>query len=292
VNHAPLIRHILEHSSSLAPLDTGTEPVISPTAGIRAVVFDIYGTLFISCSGDISLAKNENRSPAIIASLSTAGFSIKDPEAPWGTAFMKAIKQASARRSSEGIAFPEVRIEEVWEAYVEDARKEDWLTGTGDIKLAIVDHECRVNPCWPMPGLDEILTSIHSRGLAMGIVSNAQFYTPLLFPALVGRSHADYGFDDGLSVWSYKEREGKPSIEMYRKISDKLARAGISPETCLYVGNDMRNDIRPAGELGFRTVLFAGDHRSLRWRKEDEGCRNIQPEFIITELAQLEHILG
>ena len=35
---------------------------------MRAVVFDIYGTLFISGSGDISLAKTEDRSPAIVAS--------------------------------------------------------------------------------------------------------------------------------------------------------------------------------------------------------------------------------
>jgi putative hydrolase of the HAD superfamily len=266
--------------------------VLGNAEGIRAVVFDIYGTLFISGSGDISLAESEDRSPALMASLAGAGFKILDQAAPWSTAFMEALEAARSERMQDGVAYPEVRIEEVWQSFIASATAAGWLGGDGDVELAIVDHECRVNPCWPMPGLEQVLERIQQNGILLGIVSNAQFYTPLLFPSLTGKPLPQYGFNERCSVWSYMEREGKPSVDLYRKLKHALEACDINPTETLYVGNDMRNDIRPAGGLGFRTVLFAGDERSLRWREDDSACRNIRPEFIITELRQLETILG
>lgn len=286
-----LIDHIRSFSSPLGPLPTATEHRLRPFPDIRAVVFDIYGTLIISGSGDISLARKEDRSPAIRAALETAGFAIRQPGAPWSAAFMEQLDRARQARQRQGVAFPEVRIEEVWQALVETAAGDGWLDGSGSIELAIVDHECRVNPCWPMPGLESVLDELNRRGLALGIVSNAQFYTPLLFPSLMGRPLEDFGFRDALSVWSYRRREGKPSRNLYRILKDNLEAAGIRPEETLYVGNDIRNDIGPAAELGFRTVLFAGDERSLRWRREDADCRDVEPDCVITELAQLLHII-
>jgi putative hydrolase of the HAD superfamily len=54
----------------------------------------------------------------------------------------------------------------------------------------------------------------------------------------------------------------------------------------------MRNDIRPAAEAGFRTALFAGDRRSLRLCSEDERCRDISPDWIVTNLDQLASATG
>ena len=47
----------------------------------------------------------------------------------------------------------------------------------------------------------------------------------------------------------------------------------------------MRNDIATASAVGFRTALFAGDRRSLRWRTED-GIKT-QPDVVLTELSQI-----
>lgn len=287
-----LISHIKTHSSALQPDSTSTVPVLKPASGIKAVAFDIYGTLIISGSGDISLARKEDRSPALVAALGTAGYTISDPEAPWSAALMEALETFRQLRLDEGIPYPEVRIVEVWDALIAKAIEAGWMTGSGDPKLAIVDYECRVNPCWPMPEMDETLRSLSARGIALGIVSNAQFYTPLMFPALAGASLNDYGFDPDISVWSYKEREGKPSTNLYRKLKYALKEKDILPEETLYIGNDIRNDIWPAAQLGFRTVLFAGDKRSLRLREDDPDCGNTQPEFIATSLPQILQLLG
>jgi len=286
------IQHIRRHSSSLLPLETGEAPLLERVDNIRSVVFDVYGTLFISGSGDISLAQKEDRSPALVASLKTAGYEIPQEDANWTGLFHETLQAFSESRRREGIEFPEVRIEEVWAGFADAAGRKGWLAGGGDLALAIIDHECRVNPCWPMPGLLDILHWLSSRGYQLGIVSNAQFYTPLLFPALLGHELLDFAFDEDLCIWSYVEREGKPSTHLYRKLAGRLSLKGLQPEQTLYVGNDLRNDIWPAGELGYRTALFAGDQRSLRWRRDDPDCAGVRPDFILTDLRQIREIVG
>lgn len=170
-------------------------------------------------------------------------------------------------------------------------RKEGHLQGEGDLRVAAVEYELRVNPCWPMPGLETVLESLREKKLPLGIVSNAQFYTPLLFTAFFGQSPANLGFNEDLSVWSYREREGKPSRRLFEKLAAALLRRGLRPEETLYVGNDMRNDIAPAAACGFRTALFAGDRRSLRWRIGDPLVRGVSPEATITDLRQLPDLL-
>ena len=93
-------------------------------------------------------------------------------------------------------------------------------------------------------------------------------------------------------AWSYRSGEAKPSTALFRGVLESLARQGIKPEECLYVGNDIRNDIWPAGELGFRTALFAGDARSLRLRAEDPDCRDVRPDLVLTDLRQLLEVIG
>lgn len=286
-----LIDHIRERSQPMEPLATGEEARLEPMPELRVVVFDIYGTLFISGSGDISLAKAEDRSPAIRAALETAGFEITDPGAPFAKGFLEFVEKFRDERRAQAITYPEVRIPEVWDAFLEDARRRNWITGEGDLELAIVDHECRVNPCWPMPGLEPALARLTNKGVPLGIVSNAQFYTPLLFPALLDRAIDTYSFGERYCVWSYVEREGKPSPDLYRRLREKLEADGYESRELLYIGNDRRNDIWPAALAGFRTALFAGDARSLRWRQDDPDCGDVRPDCLLTNLEQIFEIL-
>ena len=277
-------------SSPMKPEPTGTEPCLLPLGGIRALCFDVYGTLLISGSGDISLARDEDRSPALAAAFASAGFRVTAGHSALAARFHASLAGHRDRRRAE-VEFPEVRIEEVWESFAELLRKDGHLRGEGDLRVAAVEYELRVNPCWPMPGLETVLESLRKKKLPLGIVSNAQFYTPLLFTAFFGQSPANLGFNEDLSVWSYREREGKPSRRLFEKLGAALLRRGLRPEETLYVGNDMRNDIAPAAACGFRTALFAGDRRSLRWRIGDPLVRGVSPEATITDLRQLPDLL-
>lgn len=179
-----------------------------------------------------------------------------------------------------GIEWPEIDIVSIWQAIL------GW-TNAERVRAFALAYEGAVNPCYPMPGLDHTLRVLRARGVTMGLISNAQFYTPLLFEWFLGGSPSAQGFDRDLTVYSYRCGEAKPSKALFNRCAIKLRQRGIPPDAVAYVGNDIRNDIRPASEMAWQTVLFAGDRRSLRWCLEGPDCRAVHPDLVITDLREL-----
>jgi putative hydrolase of the HAD superfamily len=143
-----------------------------------------------------------------------------------------------------------------------------------------------------MPGSRAAIDALHRRGLPMGIVSNAQFYTPVLFDAHFALTHRDLGIHDALCSWSFKVRTAKPSVRIFEPVVAALRRRhGILPEQTVYVGNDMLNDVYAAHRAGMRTVLFAGDARSLRTRADRRECAHLEPDAIVTSWDQVPSLL-
>lgn len=283
---------IARHSQPLAPQPTGEEAVLPKLPGIRAVVFDVYGTLLVSGSGDISLASEGSRGAAAAEALQ-AVFGEPKASAPgseiFGDEVVKhlhaAIHASHAKSASE---HPEVDIVEVWRAVLGKLH----ITATEpQLQRLCVEYECRVNPIWPMPGLAETLDGLRDAGKSLGIVSNAQFFTPLAFKPLSGTPLAGWGFEADLCVWSFEHGEAKPGTFLYEKCSEALAARGLAASEALFVGNDLRNDVWPAQRVGFKTALFAGDARSLRWRRDDQRLTDVRPDAVITDLRQLLEVV-
>jgi putative hydrolase of the HAD superfamily len=278
-----LIDLIRSLSEPREPIPTDTEPVLKTLPDIRAVVFDVYGTLLTSGSGDVGVLKAASKTDALVESLAAVGITGVSGEAEMAR-FFEAI-EASHNRSKKNtmIEYPEVDIVEIWRGLYPDM---------DDHQRFAIEYECRANPTWPMPDMADALEAIRERGLPMGIVSNAQFFTPLLFSAQAGKTLEELGFSPDIGVWSYKLLEGKPSTRLYEDLAELLSFDDIAPEQTLYVGNDIRNDIWPASVVGFKTALFAGDQRSLRWRKDDPRCAEVKPDIVITALSQILKCLG
>jgi len=276
----------------MEPVATGLAPVLTPLQGIRAVVFDVYGTLVISGSGDISLAEESDREAQIRAAFAACDAPIAaDSPISVSELFHATIRTFQESRRAEGIEFPEVEIRDVWRCVVEHLIESGALAagafGAERIERLATEYEVRANAVWPMPGMRETLAALRGAGYVLGIVSNAQFYTLHMLEAFGGAPIERLGFAPAACVWSFREREGKPSTALYKKLLDQLAPDGIRAESCLFIGNDMRNDIAPAAAVGMRTALFAGDKRSLRLREGDPLCANACPDLVVTDLAQL-----
>lgn len=286
-----LIARIAALSRPLAP--QSTDEVQQPLAngdGIRAVLFDVYGTLFVSGSGDIGTAAAQNTAQAAEQAFADAGVCGSSP-APDGENIVQCYEdtvrrlQQKRRAQTPQTDCPEIEVRSVWKQVLE---KLSLSASDETVERLAVEYECRVNPTWPMPGALEILRELHGRGLPIGIVSNSQFYTPLLFPALMQTTLADLGLDDDLSAWSYRLLEAKPSPRLFEQALDGLKhKYNIAPSETLYVGNDMLNDVWAAAQAGCRTALFAGDRRSLRRRESAPQCAALRPGAVLTNLNQL-----
>ena len=115
-----------------------------------------------------------------------------------------------------------------------------------------------------MPQAARCLSLLRERDVVLGLVSNAQFFTPELFPALFDEDARSLGFDPELEVYSYREGRAKPDPGLLAKAVDVLDRRGLERDRVLMVGNDRLKDVLPADRAGLRTALFAGDARSYR----------------------------
>ncbi|MEQ8836286.1 MAG: HAD family hydrolase, partial [Lacipirellulaceae bacterium] len=177
-------------SKPLSPKPTSLQPRLPQLEGIRAVLFDIYGTLIISGSGDIGAADPTIRGQAFSDALQAVGVEYRgDPEA--GARILRELIDAShAKSRDEGIDFPEIDIVAVWQSTYRKLEAGSLITAGQqvDLEQLATEFEVRTNPVWPMPGLVDCLGNLRDSGRVLGIISNAQFFTPAVFPALAGET--------------------------------------------------------------------------------------------------------
>ncbi len=294
----PLEEIVRQLCPPLAPLPTATKERLEKFSDVKAVLFDVYGTLFVSGSGDVGTAAETDTAEALIQALEAAHYKGNLKKAgEIGKDILKTeILEWHAASRAAGVDFPEVAITKIWKKVIGKLRKKSILEPASidlePIRQLALEYECRVNPVWPMPGCLETLRDLKEKGLTLGIVSNAQFYTPLLFSAFFERTLEEIGFDPACCIWSYKELKAKPSAALFPMAEKYLKRNhGVRLEETVYVGNDMLNDIYSASQAGCKTVLFAGDQRSLRLRQNDERCVDLKPDAVITSLDQLTKLL-
>ena len=284
----------LKLNSKLEPIQTGLDPFLPKIENIKAVIFDIYGTLVISRTGDISMAQKIDREAELRSILKNQGISLRNETASISQAFYGEIKADHSKSRGKGHQYPEVDILEIWRRCFETQVRHGNLDGLPDpelIREIAVRYECAVNPVWPMYGLTALIFEKKLRQLPLGIVSNAQFYTPTMLQAFTGKTLSQMGFHQDLCIWSYQERLGKPAVELFEKLLQSLKARNVSPQSALYVGNDMLNDVWAASQVGLKTALFAGDQRSLRLRETDARCRSLKPDAVVTALAQIPDLL-
>ena len=279
VNDALLSRYL----NPLFPIPTSAVMRNNLEHAVKCVLFDIYGTLFISGSGDIGAARHSRKETLELKNLLVENHVRKEPDEIL-RAFFETIEKHHNLQKKKGIDYPEVEIDRVWME----------VLGSKD-RAAVRDFAIRfeliANPVYPMPNLKATLSAFRKNGTPMGIISNAQFFTPYLFSLFLQADMDQLGFDPGLVFFSYQWGYAKPSLFLHRKALEKIRTDGLAPDSLLVVGNDMLNDILPASRIGFSTGLFAGDARSLRMRNDDPRCKNLIPDLVITDLIQLKKIV-
>lgn len=294
-SNSNLLERIRRQVAPAMPLATNRPARLSPLPGIRAVLFDVYGTLLISGSGDIGSAQATDNAGALDEALRAAGCVPRTPEAATEGVrlFFQAVEADHRRRRADGFPHPEIDVRETWRTVLASLERTGAVdVPSGDcVPVLAVEYEVRANPVAPMPGFPGVLDELVGKGLVLGIVSNAQFYTPLTMEAITGRSPDALGCLPAHCAWSYRHRIAKPDPALFDPVVQSLSQCGIRADQTVYVGNDMLNDVFAASQRGLRTVLFAGDRRSLRERTDDPRCRDRSPDAVVTELAQLPDLV-
>ncbi|RCS56178.1 HAD family hydrolase [Bremerella cremea] len=273
----------------LEPIATELPSQLKELPGIQAVLFDIYGTLLVSGSGDVGTAMEMTKGDALEAAWQACGVTSQIPAEEMVQQFYAVIQGDHKTATKRGTSYPEIVVEEIWQKVFAAAIDNNQVTVPPDFNPAVfaLEFESRVNPVWPMPHMKEVLDTLQERGITLGIISNAQFFTPKIMEYFLGSSLEEIGFQPENCFFSYQHRVAKPGKDLYLAAAQTLAGAGIDMCHILYVGNDMLNDVQPAAQVGMKTALFAGDQRSLRLRKDDARMLPIQPDVTLTSLPDI-----
>ncbi|MGD2033665.1 MAG: HAD family hydrolase [Bacteroidales bacterium] len=294
------IKKLLDSQEPLTPIPTGVKPGFGKDENIKAVIFDIYGTMLISSSGDVDQAEitGENLKRALDVSGirvinendSTLDYILND--------FNCTIRVCHDAGRMNNLPYPEIDILSIWRIVLIHAKRKGLIVieKDADISLMTCVFEFLSNKVSAMPGLHKTISSLKAKRIPLGIVSNAQFYTPALMNYYLNNKislkERIKGFDKELTVFSYKIGKGKPDQALFSELIPTLKwKYGIIPSEVLFVGNDMLKDIYASSQAGFKTALFAGDKRSLRMREKDIRTRSLKPDHIIDRLDQILQIV-
>ncbi len=237
-------------------------PVTPASRKIRAVIFDIYGTLLIAPAGGV---KSEPLTDPVLRDiLRQAGY---EPPASPSTELHAAVLRHHA---AAGVPFPEIDLRVLWREILS-------LEPGTDITQLVQDIEAAWHPSKFMPGAEKFIQRLSRSGVSLGLLSNAQCNT---LSALGGIADL---FAPELTVLSYQLGIAKPSPALFQMLADRLAGRNITPAQTLYIGNDPLQDIIPAAAAGFSTALFTGHPDSLR----PGDC---EPDFALKNWNELDSI--
>ncbi|MBI5380852.1 MAG: HAD family hydrolase [Opitutae bacterium] len=159
------------------------------------------------------------------------------------------VQREHAAARARGIAFPEV----VWPAVVSEALPEmaEWGGAAREefiFGLAGLSHAVSL-----APGAAETLRWLVTRGVTLGIASNAQSYTLRELAACLAPAGLSLEiFEPTLRFWSFEHGFSKPEPHAFRLLTARLLARGIAPAEVLMVGDRLDNDIAPARAQGWQ----------------------------------------
>ncbi len=230
----------------------------------KVIFWDVYGTLVTAQRGNLDSLVQREAELRIVFERTVKNFALDVAPERLHELFLRGIQAEREARVAQGIAHPEVRIDEIWYKLLEKFRPEDPPTINFAREVALF-FQRQANPAQLQPHAFDVLTTLKQRGFRHGIISNAQFYTPIELSFLFRDESAcaictyESVFDPLFVFFSFDLGVAKPDLAIFRRAVEALTRENIMPDDCVMVGNSPVNDIAPAQHIGFKTVLFAPD---------------------------------
>jgi len=256
---------------------------LNPLKNIRVILWDIYGTLCGAKIGDLqdALAQRDAHVTPALAVINK--FSLQISAENLVDLYHDLIAQSHRKSHDQGVEYPEVHIDKIWQQILKHCHAN---TSVHLAYQVAYYYDCAFQGMQLYPMIADCLSTLRDRGFIQGIISNAQFYTPIRLKRLLGQDLGDI-FTESLVYFSYELGYSKPNPLAFQRAIETLQPQNITPDQILFIGNDMLNDVATAQESGFRTMLFAGDESQTKLRADVERCRNVEPDAIVTHANQI-----
>jgi FMN phosphatase YigB (HAD superfamily) len=228
---------------------------------VRAIIFDVYGTLLrVGPPPADADARWEKLFADFFQSkpgLSRLEFSI---------ACSKAITREHNLARLRGVAYPEV----LWPRIVSTALP-PFDSLSAEQQADFVFQQMQLGRTVTLfDKAADVLSVLQENGLLLGIASNAQAYTLIELTQALSRFDVSFDiFERDLSLWSFQNGFSKPDCHVFQMLAARLEARGIGSAETLMVGDRLDNDIEPARAFGWQTWQLASAKRNEQsgtWR--------------------------
>jgi FMN phosphatase YigB (HAD superfamily) len=281
--------------------------------GIRAVLWNVYGTLLAVPGGELYFEHpNEfvmdTALDKTIQEFKMWGAMTRKPGQPADYLRRVYLDLLAEQRLVPGKTekYPEVLAERLWEGFLKKLLQKDYKFDAGfygslnefSKKIAYFFHaSLQGTACFPKAAT--ALNWVKRCGLKQGLLADGQVFSVLqLHRGLrqqVSGTRVDDLLDPGLQALSCDVRGRKPSERLFRHALQALSERGIAAEQVLHVGSRLAQDVAAAKRAGMRTALFAGDRAALQMSPEDlkRGLKDPahRPDVLLTELDQITEVV-
>ncbi len=240
---------------------------------IQAVIFDIYGTLVYYNLGDVDdiVRRKEETKKAFRKAAKV--FKFDKPDEVYER-WVEEINKEQQRKKKRGVKNPEVVIEKIW-------MKTLGCSENKGRKIALFMEEKENNPRL-FPGVKKCLTDLKKKGLKLGILSNAQFYTKIMMEKNLKRK-MEYFFDKDMELYSFRLGYSKPNPKGFEILKKRLRKHKIKPSETLFVGNDTLKDIWAAKKAGLKTCLYVCSQTYYK--------KKVKPDYKVKDLRDIIKIV-
>jgi putative hydrolase of the HAD superfamily len=142
-------------------------------------------------------------------------------------------------------------------------------------QIVEIEYRAMVSVRTVLPENLQALQHLRSRGLKLGLVTNAHF-----IPALMREDFARLGLAQHMDAIVISSELGlrKPHPAIFQRV---LAELEVEPEEAMFVGDKIREDVVGPKELGMRAVL------THQFRQEEFEGSAAEPDLVIGSLAEL-----
>ena len=276
---------------------------------IRAVLWDVYGTLLRVSDGRFTIIPDEEVRLQIALDKTIHEFNMwnhmyRRPGPPWQSMiglYQSTIERQSMQAASRGDV-TDVNLADTWRAMIERLFEKEYTFDDGvygDLdefseKVAYFFHSC-LQATEARAGAVQAMTDIASNGLLQGFLSDGPSFTlvqTLRALSMQGTLPPLYElFRPQTLILSSGIGLKKPSRSLFRYAVDQLRSVGVQSQEILHISCRHTTDLVPARAAGMKTALLVAEKSGLQVDAAVLKDPAKKPDRLLTDLSQLSPML-
>jgi FMN phosphatase YigB (HAD superfamily) len=294
-----------------SPVKVRATASLEPLPGIRAVLWDVYGTLLRVTEGKFTCFPRDEIRLQIALDKTIHEFNMwnhmyRRPGPPWQSiisVYRSNVERMTMVGTDRRGDYPEVDLADVWSGIIDRLYEKEFTYDTdlyGDQsefseKVAYFFHgnlqaiEARQAAVAAMRELSET-------GIIQGLLADGQSFTLVqLLRALAAQATLPplhELFRPETILLSTQLGLRKPSKSLFELAVSKLRSLGIAPGEILHVSCRHKTDLIPAKAVGMKTALLVAEKSGLEVVPELLKDPVTRPDRLLTDLSQLRLIVG